>query len=163
MISDKTIETVRNLDIEEVLKSWGLEFRRRGSTMFASCPFHSEKTPSFSITPGRNLWYCHSCHRGGDGIRFYMEREGMDFLQAVEAIAKANNLHIEYTREEQTGEQREAAKLKESVLAAVALVHKFFFDQLRVELSDEARAAREYAYSRWPEDFCSTCGIGLAP
>ena len=163
MISDKTIEAVRNLDIEDVLKSWGLEFRRRGSTMFASCPFHSEKTPSFSITPGRNLWYCHSCHRGGDGIRFYMEREGMDFLQAVEAIAKANNLHIEYTREEQTDEQREAAKLKESVLATVALVHKFFFDKLRVELSDEARAAREYAYSRWPEDFCSTCGIGLAP
>lgn len=163
MISDKTIEAVRNLDIEDVLKSWGLGFRRRGSTMFASCPFHSEKTPSFSITPGRNLWYCHSCHRGGDGIRFYMEREGMDFLQAVEAIAKANNLHIEYTRQEQTDEQREAAKLKESVLAAVATVHKFFFYQLRVELSDEARAAREYAYSRWPEDFCSTCGIGLAP
>lgn len=163
MISDKTIEAVRNLDIEDVLKSWGLEFRRRGSTMFASCPFHSEKTPSFSITPGRNLWYCHSCHRGGDGIRFYMEREGMDFIQAVEAIAKANNLHIEYTKDEQTDEQREAARLKESVLAVVATVHKFFFDQLRVELSDEARAAREYAYSRWPEDFCSTCGIGLAP
>lgn len=163
MISDKTIEAVRNLDIEDVLKSWGLEFRRRGSTMFASCPFHSEKTPSFSITPGRNLWYCHSCHRGGDGIRFYMEREGMDFIQAVKAIAKANNLHIEYTKEEQTDEQREAARLKESVLAVVATVHKFFFDQLRVELSDEARAAREYAYSRWPEDFCSTCGIGLAP
>lgn len=163
MISDKTIEAVRNLDIEDVLKSWGLEFRRRGSTMFAYCPFHSENTPSFSITPGRNLWYCHSCHRGGDGIRFYMEREGMDFLQAVEAIAKANNLHIEYTKEEQTDEQKEAAKLKESVLAAVALVHKFFFDQLRVEMNDEARAAREYAYSRWPEDFCSTCGIGLAP
>ena len=163
MISDKTIEAVRNLDIEDVLKSWGLEFRRRGSTMFASCPFHSEKTPSFSITPGRNLWFCHSCHRGGDGIKFYMEREGLDFLQAVEAIAKANDLHIEYTKEEQTDEQKEAAKLKESVLAAVATVHKFFFDQLRVELSDEARAAREYAYSRWPEDFCSTCGIGLAP
>lgn len=163
MISDKTIEAVRNLDIEDVLKSAGLEFRRRGSTMFAHCPFHSENTPSFSITPGRNLWYCHSCHRGGDGIKFYMEREGMDFLQAVESIAKANNLHIEYTKEEQTDEQREAAKLKESVLAAVATVHKFFFDQLRVEMSDEARAAREYAYSRWPEDFCSTCGIGLAP
>lgn len=163
MISDKTIEAVRNLDIEDVLKSAGLEFRRRGSTMFAHCPFHSENTPSFSITPGRNLWFCHSCHRGGDGIKFYMEREGMDFLQAVEAIAKANNLHIEYTQEEQTDEQKEAAKLKESVLAAVATVHKFFFDQLRVEMKDEARAAREYAYSRWPEDFCSTCGIGLAP
>lgn len=163
MISNKTIEAVKGLDIEDVLKSWGLNFRRRGSTMFASCPFHSENTPSFSISPGKNLWYCHSCHRGGDGIKFYEEKEGMDFQQAVEAIAKANGIHIEYSKEEQTDEQREAARLKESVLAVVATVHKFFFDQLRVELSDEARAAREYAYSRWPEDFCSTCGIGLAP
>lgn len=87
----------------------------------------------------------------------------MDFLKAVEAIAKANNLHIEYTKEELTDEQREDAKLKESVLAVVAAVQEFFFNQLRVEANDEARAAREYAYSRWPEQFCSTCGIGLAP
>lgn len=163
MISDKTIEAVRNLDIEDVLKSWGLAFKRRGSTMFASCPFHSEKTPSFSITPGRNLWYCHSCHRGGDGIKFYQEKEGLDFHQAVEAIAKANNLHIEYTREETSDEQRQEAQLKESVLAAVAIVHQFFQDRLRIEMDDEARAAREYAYRRWPEEFCQTRGIGLAP
>lgn len=163
MISDKTIEAVRNLDIETVLRSYGLDFRRRGSTMFAPCPFHSEKTPSFSITPGKNVWYCHSCHRGGDAIHFYEEKEGMDFHQAVEAIAKANNIHIEYTKGEQTDEQRQAAQQRESVLAAVATVHQFFYDQLRVKASDEARAAREYAYSRWPETFCSTCGIGLAP
>lgn len=163
MISDKTIEAVRDLDIEDVLKSWGLAFKRRGSTMFASCPFHSEKTPSFSITPGRNLWYCHSCHRGGDGIKFYQEKEGLDFHQAVEAIAKANNLHIEYTREEISDEQRQEAQLKESVLAAVAVVHQFFQERLRVDMDDEARAAREYAYRRWPEEFCQTRGIGLAP
>ena len=163
MISDKTIEAVRNLDIEDVLKSWGLAFKRRGSTMFASCPFHSEKTPSFSITPGRNLWYCHSCHRGGDGIKFYQEKEGLDFHQAVEAIAKANNLHIEYSREEISDEQRQEAQLKESVLAAVAIVHQFFQDRLRIEMDDEARAARVYAYRRWPEEFCQTRGIGLAP
>lgn len=163
MISDKTIEAVRNLDIEDVLKSWGLAFKRRGSTMFASCPFHSEKTPSFSITPGRNLWYCHSCHRGGDGIKFYQEKEGLDFHQAVEAIAKANNLHIEYTREEISDEQRQEVQLKESVLAAVAVVHQFFQERLRIDMDDEARAAREYAYRRWPEEFCQTRGIGLAP
>lgn len=162
MISDKTIEAVRNLDIEDVLKSWGLAFKRRGSTMFASCPFHSEKTPSFSITPGRNLWYCHSCHRGGDGIKFYQEKEGLDFHQAVEAIAKANNLQIEYSREEISDEQRQEAQLKESVLAAVAIVHQFFQERLRIEMDDEARAAREYAYRRWPEEFCQTRGIGLA-
>ena len=163
MISDKTIEAVRNLDIEDVLKSWGLAFKRRGSTMFASCPFHSEKTPSFSITPGRNLWYCHSCHRGGDGIKFYQEKEGLDFHQAVEAIARANNLHIEYSREEISDGQRQEAQLKESVLAAVAIVHQFFQDRLRIEMDDEAQAAREYAYRRWPEEFCQTRGIGLAP
>ena len=163
MISNKTIEAVKGLDIEDVLKSWGLNFRRRGSTMFASCPFHSENTPSFSISPGKNLWYCHSCHRGGDGIKFYEEKEGMDFQQAVEAIAKANGIHIEYSKEEQTDEQRQAAQLRESILGAVAVAHQFFREQLRVDMNDEARAAREYAYSRWPEQFCSTCGIGLAP
>ena len=163
MISNKTIEAVKGLDIEDVLKSWGLSFRRRGSTMFASCPFHSENTPSFSISPGKNLWYCHSCHRGGDSIKFYEEKEGMDFQQAVEAIAKANGIHIEYSKEEQTDEQRQAAQLRESILGAVAVAHQFFREQLRVDMNDEARAAREYAYSRWPEQFCSTCGIGLAP
>lgn len=163
MISDKTIDAVRDLPIEDVLKSYGLQFRRRGSTWFASCPFHQERTPSFSITPGKNMWYCHSCHRGGDGIKFYMEIEGLDFSGAVEAIAKANNICIEYTKSEKTDEQREVAKQREAVLIAVANVHQFFIDQLRVEVNDEARTAREYAYNRWNEEFCTTCGIGLAP
>lgn len=163
MISDKTIEAVRNLDIVDVLKTAGVSFTKRGSRLFASCPFHSERTPSFSVTPGKNVYYCHSCHRGGDGIRFYMDKEGLDFFQAVEAIAKANNLHIEYVKGEQSDEQREAALQREALLAVVAQVQKFFYDQLRVEMNDEARAAREYAYSRWNEEFCSIRGVGLAP
>lgn len=163
MISEKTIDAVRNLDIEDVLKSAGVQFTQKGRRPFAHCPFHSEKTPSFSISPEKNLYYCHSCHRGGDGIKFYMEKEGMDFFQAVEAIAKANNLHIEYIKGEQTDEQKKAALHRESLLAAVSLIHKFFYEQLRVEMNDEARAAREYAYNRWPEEFCATRGIGLAP
>lgn len=163
MISDKTVEAVRNLDIVDVLKTAGVSFTKRGSRLFTSCPFHSERTPSFTVTPGKNVYYCHSCKRGGDGIRFYMDKEGMDFFQAVEAIAKANNLHIEYVKAEQSDEQREAALQREATLAVVAQVQKFFYDQLRVEMNDEARAAREYVYSRWNEEFCSTRGIGLAP
>lgn len=163
MISDKTVEAVRNLDIVDVLKTAGVSFTKRGSRLFASCPFHSERTPSFTVTPGKNVYYCHSCKRGGDGIRFYMDKEGMDFFQAVEAIAKANNLHIEYVKAEQSDEQREAALQREATLAVVAQVQKFFYDQLRVEMNDEARAAREYVYSRWNEEFCSTRGIGRAP
>lgn len=163
MTGNKTIEAVRNLGIEDVLASWGMKFQRRGSTMFACCPFHSEKTPSFSITPGKNVWYCHSCKRGGDGIGFYMEREGMDFHQAVEAIAKANGIPVEFVQEQRTEEEKRASEERESVMAAVDAVQKFFFEQLRVEMSDEARAARDYAYNRWPEQFCATAGIGLAP
>lgn len=163
MISDKTIDAVRDLPIEDVLKAYGLQFQRRGSTWFASCPFHSERTPSFTITPGKNLWYCHSCHRGGDGIKFYMEKEGLDFSGAVEAIAKANNLHIEYTKSEKSEEQLQAARLRESVYAVMVMVQEFFYNQLRVEMNDEARAARQYAYGRWDEKFCATSGIGFAP
>lgn len=162
MISENTIQRVRELDITEVVKPY-TELRRKGSTLMGKCPFHDERTGSFAVTPSKNLWYCHSCHRGGDGIHFYMEKEGLTFHEAVEAIAKANGIAVEYIRSEQSDEQREAAKRREALLVALEAVQQFFVQQLRVEMTDEARAAREYTYSRWPEEFCSTSGIGYAP
>ena len=126
MISDKTIDAVRDLPIEDVLKSYGLQFRRRGSTMFASCPFHTERTPSFSITSGKNMWYCHSCHRGGDGIKFYMEKEGLDFSGAVEAIAKANNVCIEYIKSDKTDEHARALLGSKRTIKPSSLPFKTF-------------------------------------
>ncbi|MBD5505640.1 MAG: toprim domain-containing protein [Lachnospiraceae bacterium] len=163
MISDKTIQRVRDLDIVDVLKSFGVQFQRRGSAMFAHCPFHSERTPSFTANPNKNLFFCHSCKRGGDAIKFVEEKEGLDFYQAVEAIAKVSNIPVEYVQGEQSDEQREAAKHRESLFGVLTLVQQFFTEQLRVEMSDEARAARDYAYNRWPEQFCAEIGIGLAP
>ena len=150
MISENTIQRVRDLDITEVVKPY-TELRRKGSTLMGKCPFHDERTGSFAVTPSKNLWYCHSCHRGGDGIHFYMEKEGLTFHEAVEAIAKANGIAVEYVRSEQSDEQREAAKRREALLAAIETVQQFFVQQLRVEMTDEARAARGYTYNRWPK------------
>lgn len=162
MISEKTIQAVRNLDIETILKPY-VKLTRKGSSLVGLCPFHSERTGSFSVSPGKNLYHCFGCGRGGDGISFVMEKEGMSFTQAVEKIANDHNIPIEQVDTEKADEEREAAKHTESLLAALEQVYRFYVDELRLNASDEAWAAREYAYSRWPEEFCSTSGLGYAP
>lgn len=162
MISDTTVQKVKDLAIEDVLKPY-VELRRRGSSLMGKCPFHSERTGSFSVTPSKGMWYCHSCHKGGDGIKFYMEKEGLTFNDAVEAIAKENGISVEYIRSEQTDEQREKAKRREALLITLELVQKFFVSQLLESTTEEARNARDYTYNRWNEEFCSQVGIGYAP
>lgn len=162
MISETTVQRVRELDIADVVKPY-TELRRHGSEFFGLCPFHSERTASFSVSPAKNLCYCHSCRKGGDGIQFTMEKEGLDFYGAVEFLARNHNITIEYTRTEQNEEQLQAAKKREALFAVLSAAHQFFTSQLRLQMDDEARAARDYTYSRWNEEFCDTSGIGYAP
>ncbi len=161
MISDKTIQAVRDIDIETVLKPY-VRLSRKGASLVGICPFHSERTGSFTVSPSKNLFHCFSCNRGGDGISFIMEKESLTFIEAVEKIAKENNIPVEKTDKEETDEERELAKHRESLLVALDITHRFFVDCLRLEVDEEARSAREYTYGRWPEEFCSTLGLGYA-
>ena len=163
MLSDNTIQKVRDLDIVDVLKSQGLRFQRRGSNLFALCPFHSERTPSFTVTPGKNVYYCQSCHKGGDAIRFVMEREGLSFSDAVVKIARDNNIAVNYINTATSEDERERSRHREELLNVVAQVQDFFVSRLRVDMTPEARAARSYVFNRWPQEFCSHAGIGYAP
>ena len=162
MISESTINKVRNLAIEDVLKPY-VRLSRKGLTLMGLCPFHSERTGSFAVTPGKNLFHCFSCNRGGDGIAFIMEKENLTFMEAVTFIAKNNGIPIEYSDEERSEEELLQAKHKESLLVTLDHLHRFFVENLRVAMTNESRAAREYAYGRWPEEFCSIAGIGYAP
>lgn len=162
MISESTINKVRNLAIEDVLKPY-VRLSRKGLTLMGLCPFHSERTGSFAVTPGKNLFHCFSCNRGGDGIAFIMEKENLTFMEAVTFIAKNNGIPIEYSDEERSEEELLEAKHKESLLVTLDHLHRFFVENLRVAMTNESRAAREYAYGRWPEEFCSIAGIGYAP
>lgn len=162
MISESTINKVRNLAIEDILKPY-VSLSRRGLTLMGLCPFHSERTGSFAVTPGKNLFHCFSCNRGGDGITFIMEKENLTFMEAVTFIAKNNGIPIEYSDEERSEEELLEAKHKESLLITLDHLQRFFAESLRVAVTDENRTAREYANGRWSEEFCSIVGIGYAP
>ena len=162
MISETTINQVRSLAIEDVLQPY-VKLSRKGSTLMGICPFHTERTGSFAVTPQKNLFHCFSCNRGGDAITFIMEKENLSFMQAVEFIAKSNGIPLEYVQEERNSEQIAEARHKESLSATLDHLQKFFVDNLRNTDSAECRKAREYAYGRWEEEFCSIAGIGYAP
>ena len=162
MIKESTIQKVRDVDIVTLLKPY-IDLKRSGTSFMGKCPFHSERTGSFHVTPGKNVFHCFSCGRGGDGISFVMEKENLTFLEAVEKIAMDNNIPIDKMEDTSTAEEREAYRYKECLLSILEIVHRFFVDVFRTEMTDEVRAARDYAYNRWPEDFCIETGIGYAP
>lgn len=162
MISESVIQKVRNLTIEEVLQPY-IKLSRKGSTLMGLCPFHTERTGSFSVSPHKNLFHCFSCNRGGDAITFIMEKENLSFMKAVEFIAKQHNIPVEYIQEERNEEQIAEAKHKEALLTALDSVQGYFVENLRHKDNGECSKAREYAYGRWSEEFCSMVGIGYAP
>ena len=133
MISESTINQVRNLSIEDVLRPY-VKLSRKGSTLMGLCPFHEERTGSFAVSPIKNLFHCFSCNRGGDAIAFIMEKENLSFIEAVEFIAKNNNIVIEYVREEKTaGEPSEAR---------VGMYPPFLKEKSPVRKRDEAEFPR---------------------
>ena len=78
--------TMRN-PIEDVVGQY-VALRRSGSNLFGLCPFHGEKTASFSVAPDKGIYYCFGCHKGGNAVNFMMEVEGLSYPDAVRALAK---------------------------------------------------------------------------
>jgi DNA primase len=86
-LTSESVERVRTVaDIVEVVSAH-TELRRRGARYTGLCPFHDERTPSFSVDPTANLYYCFGCQAGGDVFSFLQEKEGLDFRGAVEQLA----------------------------------------------------------------------------
>src|SRR4030042_4329327 len=82
------------LDIAEVVGGY-VALTKKGNRYWGLCPFHSEKTPSFSVTPDKGVYYCFGCHKGGSVLTFIMEVEKMTFLEAVELAAKKAGVELE--------------------------------------------------------------------
>lgn len=162
MISEKTIERVRDLNIEDVLKPY-VTLQKKGSSLMGICPFHFEKTGSFSVSPSKNLYHCFSCNRGGDAIHFIMEKENLSFVEAIEFLAKNHNIPLEKTETEKSVEERELYKHKESLLVTLEQVNKFYIENLRLGIDIETDNAKRYIFGRWSEDFCYKNGVGYAP
>jgi len=145
-------------DIVDVIDK-RLSLKKTGKNYSACCPFHKEKTPSFSVQPERQFYYCFGCGAGGNAIGFIMNFEQMDFPLAVEALARDNGMEV--PREESAAaskKQSENAKL----LAAIEDSSKYYQQQLRKH--ENRQAAVDYLKARGVSgEIARDFGLGYAP
>ena len=135
---DLILDTAR---IEDVVGDY-VTLKRQGGSLWACCPFHNEKTPSFHVVPSRGIYKCFGCGKSGTAVGFLMEYEKLSYTEALRHLAKKYN--IEVKEEEETAEQIAARQRSESLLAVSEFARKFFCDQLK---EGEGRAVG-YGYYR---------------
>ena len=148
-------ELIARNPIEDVVGQY-VNLKRSGANMFGLCPFHGEKTASFSVAPDKGMYYCFGCHKGGGAINFVMEVEGLSYPDAVRKLADRVGLPV--PEDEQYESQY---KKQERLWAANKEAARFFHSQLYAPVG---KAALEYALGRgMPKATLINFGIGYAP
>ena len=89
-INREEIAAIKRADLRAVVESGGVALKRKGTNWVGFCPFHDEKTPSFTVNPKTNLWHCFGCGAGGDAIGFLTKKEGLGFREALARLKGAN-------------------------------------------------------------------------
>ncbi len=146
--------TARN-PIEDVVGQY-VSLKRSGSNMFGLCPFHGEKTASFSVAPDKGIYYCFGCHKGGSVINFQMEIEGLSYPDAVRALAKRAGMEVPEDEQYQSRYRQQ-----ERLWALHKEAARFFHSQLYSPVGAEAL---NYAIGRgMPKSVLTRFGIGYAP
>ena len=136
--SDDIIEEVRmKNDIVDVVSQY-VKLNRRGSTYFGLCPFHNEKTPSFSVTPSKQMYYCFGCGAGGNVFNFVMEYENYTFGEALQHLA--DRAGVQLPKIEYSGEAKRKAERRAVLLEINRLAARYFYYQLRRETGKQAYA-----------------------
>lgn len=160
MIPQETVQKILDTArVEEVIGDF-VTLRRRGADLWACCPFHGEKTPSFHVIPAKGQYYCFGCHKGGSAVGFVMDYEHLSYVEALRYLARKYN--IEIVEKEETAEDIANRQRNESLLLVSEYAGKFFKEQLH---TDEGRSVGlEYFHSRGLEDATiEKYGLGWAP
>ena len=137
--SDDIIEEVRQKNDSVAVVSQYVKLTRKGSSYFGLCPFHNEKTPSFSVTPGKQMYYCFGCGAGGNVFNFIMEYENYTFGEALKHLA--DRAGVELPKIEYSREVREKAQERAELLEINKQAAQYFYYQLRTE-----KGAQGYQY-----------------
>ena len=141
--------------IEEVVGQY-VQLTRKGSNLFGLCPFHSEKTPSFSVAPDKQIYYCFGCHKGGSVINFQMEIEGLSYPDAVRALARRAGMEVPEDEQYQSRYRQQ-----ERLWALHKEAARYFHSQLYAPVGS---SALEYARGRgMTQSTLTKFGIGYAP
>lgn len=128
LIRPETIQTILELSrIEEVIGDF-ITLKKRGSNYLGLCPFHNEKTPSFSVSPAKGIYKCFGCGKAGNSVNFIMEHEHYSYPEALRYLAKRYNIEIE--EEEMTAEMKQEVDERESMFTLNSFISKYFEENL---------------------------------
>lgn len=157
---DDVVEQVRDQnDIVDVIGSY-VSLSKKGTTYFGLCPFHGEKTPSFSVSPRNQMFYCFGCHKGGNVFSFVQSIESMTFPEALKMLA--DRAHIVLPEVEQTEKDRQRAEKKQRYINAATEAARYYREKLTK--SPEGAQARSYLRSRMITDQNALrFGLGYSP
>ncbi len=155
---DDVIEEVRTRnDIVDVISQY-VNLKKKGANYFGLCPFHNEKSPSFSVSPGKQMYYCFGCGAGGNVITFVMEYENYSFVEAVKMLADRAGItlpEVEYSKE-----AKAAADLKNTLLEINRLAANYFYYQLK---QPHGKIGYDYLKRRQlTDDTIKRFGLGFA-
>jgi DNA primase len=160
LISTESLERVKQtVDIVEVISAH-TDLRRQGTRWVGLCPFHEERTPSFSVDAQEKLYHCFGCGVGGDTIKFVEEKEGLGFAEAVELLADRYGVELEREKEDPRAEarRRQRRRLGDLLDRTASFYAAYLWE------SDEAGKAREYLAQRGlGEEVLRAFGVGYAP
>ncbi len=148
-------ELVQRNPIEDVVGQY-VSLKRSGANLFGLCPFHGEKTASFSVNPDKGIYYCFGCHKGGGPVNFMMEIEGLSYPDAVRSLAKRAGMEVPEDEKYQSRYRQQ-----ERLWALNKEAARFFNTQLYTEAGAQGLA---YAQKRgMPKSILTKFGIGFAP
>ena len=148
-------ELIARNPIEDVVGQY-VSLKRSGGNLFGLCPFHGEKTASFSVAPDKGIYYCFGCHKGGGAVNFMMEVEGLSYPDAVRALAKRAGMQVPEDEQYQSRYRQQ-----ERLWALMKEAARYFHAQLYSEAGAEGLA---YAQKRgMPKSTLTKFGIGFAP
>ena len=159
-LSDAWLEELRSrVSLEEVVSEY-VPLKQKGRRFWGCCPFHNEKTPSFSVDSESQLYYCFGCHKGGTVINFVMDLERMEFMDAVKFLAERAHMELP-ERTAQPGEARVTRDEREQMYEANRQAARFFHGLL---WTDEGADALNYLYGRGLNDSdIRRFGLGASP
>lgn len=161
MIDRNTIEQIMDAaKIEEVVSDF-VALRRRGVNLIGLCPFHNEKTPSFTVSPAKNLYKCFGCGKGGRPVHFIMEHEQMSYEDALRWLAK--KYHIEIHERELTDEERRIQNMRESMFVINEFAQQFFVDTLHTTEEGKAIGLGYFRRRGLRDEIIKKFGLGYSP
>ncbi len=161
MIDHATIERILDAaEITDVVSDF-VTLRKRGVNMLGLCPFHNEKTPSFTVSPAKGIFKCFGCGKGGNSVNFIMEHENLSYPEALKWLAK--KYHIDVVEEEETEEQKQLKDERESLMIVSGFAQKFFTRYLWEENEGRSIGLSYFRERSFRDDILKKFELGFAP